>query len=88
MTELYNRLPESAPKLFTKSVFFELVVVVTIAPKYLAIWIANVPTPPEPAWIKTLSPRLISPFVTQGLPSCKSGKWDRSCIYMAHIFRL
>ena len=38
-------------------------VVVTIAPKYLAIWIANVPSPPEPAWIKTLSPFLISPFV-------------------------
>lgn len=31
-------------------------VVTTYAPHSLAIWIAMVPTPPEPAWMSTLCP--------------------------------
>ncbi|MCY1371815.1 hypothetical protein D9M69_589820 [compost metagenome] len=33
-----------------------LVVVATNAPRCLASWMAMVPTPPEPAWIKTFCP--------------------------------
>jgi hypothetical protein len=49
-------MTSSAPRLFTKSMFFVLVVVATHKPRIFAIWIATVPTPPAPAWINTRSP--------------------------------
>ncbi len=36
--------------------FFVLVVVVTCSPSFFAIWIARLPTPPAPAWIRTRWP--------------------------------
>jgi hypothetical protein len=33
-----------------------LVVVATVAPACFASWMANVPTPPEPAWMSTFCP--------------------------------
>src|SRR6266480_189554 len=46
----------SAPWALTQSRFAVLVVVATTAPRCFANWIANVPTPPEPAWIGTFCP--------------------------------
>jgi uncharacterized protein len=37
------------PRLLASSTFAVLVVVATVAPRCFASWIANVPTPPEPA---------------------------------------
>ncbi|MNC01084.1 hypothetical protein D3C75_484260 [compost metagenome] len=46
----------SAPSAFTHATLAVLVVVATKAPRCLASWMATVPTPPEPAWMKTFCP--------------------------------
>ncbi|MNV65982.1 hypothetical protein D3C71_1587070 [compost metagenome] len=46
----------SAPSSFTHDTLAVLVAVATKAPRCLASWIATVPTPPEPAWMKTFWP--------------------------------
>src|SRR5438477_8551026 len=43
----------SAPSDFTSAWFLVLAVVATCAPRCLASWMTTVPTPPEPAWIRT-----------------------------------
>ena len=46
----------SAPRLFTTSAFDALAVVATLAPRCFASWMAMVPTPPAPAWMRTFWP--------------------------------
>ena len=41
-----------------------LAVVATVAPRCFANWIANVPTPPVPAWMKTFCPGFSSAIST------------------------
>src|SRR4051812_25206989 len=45
----------SAPRFFTRSIF-ALTVVATLAPRCFASWMAMVPTPPAPAWMRTFWP--------------------------------
>src|SRR5829696_9253473 len=49
-------MTRSAPRSRTHSRLLVPVVVVTVAPRCLASWIAKAPTPPDPAWTSTLWP--------------------------------
>ena len=51
---------------------FWLEVVATVAPKYFASCIAIIPTPPDPAWIKTFWPFLIFPISTNTYQAVKA----------------
>ena len=72
----------SAPRLFTSAALPALVVVATIAPRCLANWIANVPTPPEPAWMKTFCSFRSWPTSTSACQAVKAtrGRLAASCI--------
>jgi hypothetical protein len=53
---LLSSMTMSAPRLSTSATLAALVVMATVAPRCFASWMANVPTPPDPAWMKTFCP--------------------------------
>src|SRR5437870_5124721 len=61
----------SAPSDFTSAWFVAPAVVTTSAPRCLASWMAQVPTPPEPAWIRTFCPAL---SCASSISVCQGGK--------------
>src|SRR5690348_7646651 len=57
----------SAPRFLTHAVLAVPVVVATCAPRWWASWIAIVPTPPDPAWMRTF------------WPGCRSARSTSAC---------
>ena len=59
-------MPWSRPNSFRRSSFSSLdAVEITVAPACLASWIAAMPTPPAPAWIRTVCPASRLPAVNR-----------------------
>ena len=58
----------SAPSSLTRPALAALAVVATCAPRCLASWKAMVPTPPEPAWIRTFWPGRTCRLLDERLP--------------------
>jgi len=57
-------MPWSSPNAFSRSSFSSLEAVeITVAPACLASWIAAMPTPPAPAWIRAVWPSARFPAV-------------------------
>ncbi len=65
-----------------------LVVVATVAPRCFASWIANVPTPPEPAWMRTFCPFFRSRSFDQDLPGSQADQRDGSRFFHRQVLWL
>ena len=72
----------------TRSILAVLHTPVTSAPKALAIWTANVPTPPEAPMISTFSPGLHLGAVTHTLQRGDPGDGDRRRLLEGEVCRL
>ena len=64
-----------------------LVVVATVAPRCFANWMANVPTPPEPAWIRIFCPFSQIGFLDQHLPGGQPHQGDGSRFLHGEVLR-
>ena len=61
--------------------------VATVAPRCFASWIANVPTPPVPAWMKTFCPGFRFASFEQCLPGGEADERNGSRFFHAEFSR-